>query len=86
MCFGSGSPAACTVLPEEFDERLADNADQCIIDGEHYFVSDHIELPMAASDEIFIWPVWVSVSEVSFEHMNEYWETKGREKCEPYFG
>ena len=86
MCFGSDSPAAVIVPPEEFDERVAENADQCIVDGEHYFVRGHIEIPVTGSNKIFIWSVWVSLSEASFEHMSEHWEADGRENCEPYFG
>ena len=53
MCFGCSSPAALIVPPEEFDERVDENADQCIVDGEHYFVRGHIELPVIDSEEVF---------------------------------
>ena len=86
MCFGCSSPAALIVPPEEFDERVDENADQCIVDGEHYFVRGHIVLPVIDSEEVFVWSVWVSLSEESFSHMSENWESEGRESCEPYFG
>ncbi len=35
---------------------------------------------------MFIWSVWVSLSEKSFEHVCENWESEGREECTPYFG
>lgn len=86
MCFGGASPAASMVPLEEFEGRVEENSDQCIVDGEHYFVRGHIELPVHGSEEVFIWSVWVSLSEESFEHMSEHWEKEGRENCEPYFG
>ncbi|BBB26339.1 conserved hypothetical protein [Amphritea japonica ATCC BAA-1530] len=86
MCFGSGSPATLMVAPEELSVRVEENSDQCIVDGEHFFVRGHIELPVAGADEPFIWSVWVSLSEQSFDHMSEHWESEGRENCEAYFG
>lgn len=86
MCFGGGSPATLMVPPEQFEGRVEENSDQCIVDREHYFVRGHIELPVHDSEDLFIWSVWVSLSETSFEHMSEHWEKEGREKCEPYFG
>lgn len=86
MCFGSSSPASLMVPPEETEDRVAENEDQCIVDDEHYFVRGHIELPLLDSKDTFIWSVWVSLSEESFEHMSEFWESEGRENCEPYFG
>jgi hypothetical protein len=86
MCFGSSSPASLMVAPEEYDKRVLENADQCIVDGEHYFVRGHIEIPVTDTNEVFIWSVWISLSEQSFYHMSEHWDSKGREKCDPYFG
>ena len=37
VCFGSSSPASLMVPVEEFDSRVAENEDLCIIDGEHYY-------------------------------------------------
>lgn len=86
MCFGSNSPASLMLPLEELEDRVIENEDQCIVDGEHYFVRGHIELPLTDSKDTFTWSVWVSLSEESFEHMSEHWEAEGREKCEPYFG
>lgn len=86
MCFGSGSPASLMVPPEEYDKRVLENEDQCIVDGEHYFIRGHIEIPVSGTEEVFIWSVWVSLSEQSFEHMSENWETESRENSDPYFG
>lgn len=86
MCFGSNSPASLIVPPEELEDRVEENSDQCIVDGEHFFVRGHIEIPVIDTNDTFIWSVWVSLSEHSFDHMSEHWGSEGREDCEPYFG
>ena len=86
MCFGSNSPALSMVPEEEHETRVKQNADQCIVDEEHFFVRGHIELKLTDTDEVFIWSVWVSLSEDSFEHMSTSWDNEGRENNDPYFG
>lgn len=73
LCFGSSSPATLMVAPEDYDQRVQENADQCIIDNKHYFIRGHIEIPVLGTNDIFIWSVWVSLSEQSFEHVCEHW-------------
>jgi len=86
MCFGGSSPALLMVKEEEYNERVEENADQCIVDEKHFFIRGHIELPVTDTEEFFIWSVWVSLSEQSFDHMSEQWDKEGRENSEPYFG
>lgn len=85
ICFGGESPALLMVPQNEYDDRVEENADQCIIDGKYFFVRGHIEIPVDTG-EIFIWSAWVSLSERSFEEMSEKWDYEGRENSEPYFG
>ncbi|MEE2733521.1 MAG: DUF2199 domain-containing protein [Pseudomonadota bacterium] len=86
MCFGSSSPASLMVPESEYRNRVEENADQCIVDGQHFFVRGHIEIPVRDIDEVFMWSVWVSLSEQSFTHMSDHWDTEGRESNAPYFG
>jgi len=86
MCFGSPSPALKLVPKEEYKDRVVENADMCIVDGEHFFVRGHIELPVKDSNDVFAWSVWVSLSDNSFDHMCDNWEKTGRENSESYFG
>lgn len=86
MCFGGNSPVSAMVPEAEYKARVEENADQCIIDGEHFFVRGHIEINLTDSSDIFIWSVWVSLSEASFEQMSKNWDEEGRENSEPYFG
>lgn len=67
MCFGGGSPASLMVPENEYDGRVVENADQCIVDGKHFFVRGYIELPIIDMGEVFIWSVWVSLSEQSYD-------------------
>lgn len=46
------------VADEELAQRVDLNADLCAIDGEHFFVRGHIEIPIHGSDEPFAWSVW----------------------------
>ncbi|WP_132333276.1 DUF2199 domain-containing protein [Kribbella orskensis] len=61
-------------------------SDQCVINREHFFVRGLIEIPVLDSEESFAWGVWVSLSEKSFAHISDHWETEGREHDDPYFG
>ena len=62
------------------------SADQCVIQGEAFFVRGLIELPVLGSDDVFSWGVWVSLSKENFELASEQWDTPGRESAPPYFG
>lgn len=86
MCFGANSPASLLVSPNEYDTRVNENNDLCVIDDEHFFIRGHIELPVIDHDEPFIWSVWVSLSKDSFEHVNTHWNDEERESHSPYFG
>jgi hypothetical protein len=87
MCFGSPAPALYYDIPEEeCDERVQLSSDQCIIDGEHFFLLGRLILKVRDAEEDFVWLTWVSVSEGNFHRACDVWETPGREKMEPpYF-
>lgn len=70
----------------ERDEASELAEDQCIIEGEHFFVRGLIRLPVLDADQDFEWGVWVSLSEQNFARMDELWGTQGREAEPPYFG
>lgn len=74
------------VAPEEREQRVHLSSDQCIIDNEFFFVRSCLEIPILESAEALVWGVWVSLSEKSFDRMNELWTNSGRESELPYFG
>lgn len=61
-------------------------SDQCVIDGEAFFVRGLIEIPVVDSDHVFTWRVWASLSKENFARADKLWETTGRENEPPYFG
>jgi hypothetical protein len=87
FCFISRAPAQTSVVPEaELPTRVLLSTDQCVIDGEHFFILGNLDLPILGRDETFRWSLWSSLSRTSFERANELWEAEGREREPPYFG
>ncbi|MFF3359745.1 DUF2199 domain-containing protein [Streptomyces sp. NPDC002917] len=62
------------------------SSDQCVIKGQHFFISGLIEIPVIGSEDVFSWGVWVSLSRENFARALEVWNTEGREAEKPYFG
>ncbi len=87
MCLGPNAPALWYAIPEhERDSRASLSSDQCVIDGEHFFVRGRIVIAVTDGPDPFVWLVWVSLSEKNFDRMRELWHTQGRETEPPYFG
>ena len=86
LTLGSPAPAAWYAVPEnEREERTALSSDQCIVDGEHFFLLGRLELPIVSQQEPFTWLTWVSVSESNFDRASELWHVEGRESEPDYF-
>ena len=71
------------------DERVSRgeiSSDTCIIDGREFFVLGCLEIPLIENPGIFNWLTWVSVSEKSFRHIGDLWETVIRDTEPPFFG
>jgi hypothetical protein len=87
MCLGPNAPLMWFNIPEsERDSRAELSSDQCVIDGEHFFVLGRIVIPVIDGPEPFVWLAWVSLSENNFLRMSELWHTQGRENEPEYFG
>ncbi|MNZ16093.1 hypothetical protein D3C78_330590 [compost metagenome] len=87
MCFGPSAPDLWYSIPEtERDERGELSSDQCVIDGEHFFVLGRILIPVTDGVGPFAWLAWISLSESNFLRMCELWERDGREAEPPYCG
>ncbi|NNJ28006.1 DUF2199 domain-containing protein [Alienimonas chondri] len=85
LCYGAEAPWRALVPEEEFDRRVELNADQCVVDGKVFFLRGHVELPIIGRAETFAWSVWCSLSEDSFVHVCDRWETPDRDG-DSYFG
>ena len=85
FAFHFTAPAAW--FPEMADDPRSElGEEQCIVEGEHFFIRGRIVLPVHDSDQSFEWGVWVSLSEENFDRTSELWEREGREAEPPMFG
>jgi len=87
MSFGADAPYwYYEIEPSELEGRVELSSDQCVIDGEYYFVRGCLEIPIIDGADPFVWGVWVSLSVDNFRRMSEMWESPTRDKEPPYFG
>src|SRR5262245_22238051 len=74
-------------IPEsERSKRCVLTSDTCVIDGEDRFVRACLEIPIRGHSEVFVWGVWVSLSERSFDRYEELYESTERVEEGPFFG
>lgn len=86
LCFAAEAPWRALVPESEFARRVELTPDQCVVDGQHFFIRGHIEIPIHHYPEPLAFSVWSSLSEASFLHMGERWEAPDRASDPPYFG
>jgi hypothetical protein len=85
--FAVAAPDHWVQIPErERQHRGKLDSDVCIIDGRQIFVRGCLEIPVVGLDDCFIWGVWVSVSEASFERILELWDAPAIANERPKFG
>jgi hypothetical protein len=78
-----------TRAPAYWSEGLEDSVlgeEQCVINGELFFVRARLIIPVLDSDQEFEWGVWVSLGEESFTRVTEMWTDPERVDEPPYFG
>jgi len=87
MDYATQAPDNWFGLPEaERDARAKLDSDLCVIDGREFYVRGCIEIPVVDSPEIFIWGVWISVSEESFRYILDHWNMDIADEEQPRFG
>jgi len=87
MSYGSDAPHWYDIIaPEERERRTILSSDQCVIDGENFFIRGCLELPILDTGDVFVWGVWVSLSQKNFERADEVWYRPERINEPPYFG
>ncbi len=87
LSYGAPAPAMWYSIPES--EQRRDNVlsrDNCIINGEFFFIVGNINIPVIGTTDIFNWSVWVSLSKENYQRAEKLWNKRGREKEPPYFG
>jgi len=81
-----------TSAPHYWDESLKSepdtvlSAEQCVIDGNYFFVRARLVLPIIDAEEDFEWGVWISLSESNFNRVAQLWADPERVNEPPYFG
>jgi hypothetical protein len=86
-CFGVELPAAVAALSDvELRRRVERGSDQCILDGEHFFILGNLDVPIRNSSDFMRWTVWSTLSKANFERASALWQSVGRESEPPYFG
>ena len=87
MSYGTPVPDPFLAIPEaERDTRAQLSSDSCIIDGTYFFVLGCLEIPVHGCEDRFVWNVWVSVSQKTYERFGELWEADIRDTEPPFFG
>jgi hypothetical protein len=85
--FGADKPLSYFAVPEsERDSRCDAGSDDCVIDGESFFVRGCIEIPVHGYSDPFVWGVWVSLSKDSFDKWVGAFGKQKRSHIGPFFG
>jgi len=81
------APLPWGLIPDsERAKRGELGSDQCVIDGEHFFIRGLIQIPLTDGDGPFDWGVWVSLSAANFLRATELWDDPHRVNEPACFG
>jgi len=86
LAYGADAPELWYLVSDAQRANSELSSDQCVIDGQYFFIRGCIELQVRDGPGPFVWEVWVSLSERSFRRTCELWTTPGREAEPPCFG
>ena len=85
--FACNAPDHWFQIPEcQRQNRAKIDTDVCIIDGKDIFVRGCLEIPIIDRDGYFVWGLWVSVSDRSFDRIVELWNAPVIENEPAKFG
>lgn len=85
--FASDAPLYFYGIPEhERASRCELTSNTCVIDGKLFFVRGCIEIPVAQTNEPFIYGAWVSLSEQSYDDFVGCLDASRRAHIRPFFG
>jgi hypothetical protein len=87
MNYAFQGPANWYALPEaERATRAQHDGELCVIDGKEFYVRGCIEIPVTDSQEIFVFSVWLSISEESFRYIVDKLDAPTTDEDSPRFG
>lgn len=84
---GFKAPAPFLEQSDEIRSAGALSEDFCTYrdeDGQHYFIRTILEIPIVGIEDPFLWGVWVSVSQKSYDRYRETYNNPDTADC--YFG
>ncbi|WP_273430724.1 DUF2199 domain-containing protein [Chitinibacter tainanensis] len=85
--FGASAPLSYYAVPVDEREARCDlGSDDCVIDGEYFFVRGCIEIPVHGEAGPFSWGVWVSISQISHLEWLKHYEEPQRAHVRPFLG
>ena len=85
--FGADKPLSYFAVPQdERDTRCDVGSDDCVIDGDSFFVRGCIEIPVHGYSVPFVWGVWASLSKDSFNTWVSAFGKQKRSHIGPFFG
>ena len=83
--FGARAPVSYYEIPEgQREERCSLGSDDCVVDGEFFFVRGCIEIPVFGETDPFSWDVWVSLSETNFSEWIKCYDLHQRACAGPF--
>jgi hypothetical protein len=77
---------ALQIPPGDQARRVDATSDQCVVDGQHFFILGNLDVALRDSSNFIRWSVWTTLSERNFLRASELWNAAGREAEPPYFG
>jgi hypothetical protein len=81
------APLPALAIPEaEWETRVELTDDDCVIDGEAFFLKGLLEVPVHGVSEPLTWGVWLSVSDASYQRFVRSFDDPTRPAGASYFG
>jgi hypothetical protein len=85
--FGALAPLHFYGIPDgERKARCVLTADDCVIDGEWFYIRGCVEIPVHGEEEPFVYGLWASVSEESYAEFQRTFHSSRRSQVGPFFG
>jgi len=88
--FFSSAPASWASVPEDQRGAAGNKLDEDLrmIGSKDFFVRGCVEIPIIGQDEIFVWGLWVSISESNFRRVLDLWsaEVENEPSIDGYLG
>lgn len=85
--FGARAPIYFYYVPQnEREERTSLTSNTCVIDDEEFFIYGCLEMPIIECEEIFVFGVWISLSESNFYKFQDLLSVQDREHQKPMVG